>query len=69
MATKKPIFSIGVEVQIYPGDSYSKFGIIREIDEKGYTFEITESKATEYTPGDFIFWSHATPLKMKLFKR
>lgn len=66
--TKKPIFIVGVKVQIYPGDSYSKFGIIREIDEKGYTFEITESQAREFEVGDFIFWSHATPLKMKLVR-
>lgn len=69
MATKKPIFSVGVEVQLYPGDIHSKFGIIREIDETGFTFEITQSQASEYKTGDFIYFSHSKSLSMKLVKK
>ena len=68
MATKKPIFSIGVKVQIYPGDTHSKFATIIDIDPVGHTFEITKSDASEYKVGDIIFWSHSSPLKMKLIK-
>ncbi len=64
----KYIFEIGAKVQIYPGDTDKKFATILDIDELGYTFEITESQAREYSKGDVIFWSHATPLKMKLIK-
>lgn len=69
MATKKPIFSIGVEVQLYPSDTQSKFGIIREIDETGITFEITKSDARQYTPGDLVYFSHSKPLTMKVVKK
>lgn len=51
---------LGKEVQIYPGDTYSKKGIVRDINNAGVVFEITEAdKHTQYTVGKlhFISWS------------
>ncbi len=47
------------EVQIYPGDTYHKYGIVRDINEGGVVFEITRSTADDYKPGALVFiaWS------------
>jgi hypothetical protein len=47
------------EVQIYPGDTYYKYGIVRDINEGGVVFEITRSVANDFTPGAlaFVAWS------------
>lgn len=47
------------EVQIYPGDTYHKYGIVRDINEAGVVFEITRSTADDYKPGALVFiaWS------------
>lgn len=59
------------EVQIYPGDTYSKFGIVRDINENGVVFEITraDSHAYQYNKvGDTIFISYSNNLTFKLTK-
>lgn len=47
------------EVQIYPGDTYYKYGIVRDINEGGAVFEITRSVANDFIPGALVFvaWS------------
>ena len=56
------------EVQIYPGDTYSKFGIVREINSHGVVFEITRAEhgASQYRPGDLFFISYSNNLTFKL---
>lgn len=54
------------EVQIYPGDSYSKYGIVRDISEAGVVFEITKSNANDYTPGALVFIAWSARLMFEL---
>lgn len=48
------------EVQIYPGDTYDKYGIVKDINQAGVIFEITKSSAYNFVPGTirFISWSY-----------
>jgi hypothetical protein len=46
---------IGKEVQIYPGDSDSKFGNIEDITDQGILFKITKSKSKNFTVGKLHF--------------
>ena len=56
------------EVQICPGDTYSKFGIVRDINENGVTFEITRSNASRFQVGDIVFISYSNNLIFTLHK-
>ena len=63
MAKRKSVNDlVGKTVQIYPGDSTSKFGIVEEISDHGVLFKITKvdsSRDSQYTVGSlhFISWS------------
>ena len=48
-------------VQIYPGDSRKKFGIVVDINKAGVTFKITKSECEQYMIDDirFISYSHS----------
>lgn len=59
---------LGKEVQIYPGDTYSKFGIVRDINDNGVAFEITRSEASRYRVGDIVFISYSNNLTFTLHK-
>ena len=50
------------EVRIYPNDTYYKYGIVRDISDKGVTFEITKTNATTLDVGTFWFveWTNLT---------
>lgn len=51
---------VGKEIQLYPGDFDTKYGIIRKVDELGWTIEITKSNdPTLYKTGTTHFISHA----------
>lgn len=51
---------VGKEIQLYPGDSDAKFGIIKKVDKLGWTIEITKSNdPTLYKTGTTHFISHA----------
>ena len=54
------------EVQIYPGDSYKKKGIVRDINNAGVVFEITMSERSNYTVGKLHFISWSANLTFKL---
>jgi hypothetical protein len=43
------------EVQIYPGDTDSKFGTVVAVDDLGITFMITESNSSQYKVGKLHF--------------
>ena len=53
---------IGEEVQIYPGDTYKKWGRIIEVTDKGVLFEITRSEAHDYSVGSIRFISYSANL-------
>ena len=55
---------IGKEVQIYPSDTYSKFGIVESVDEFGLVIKITESKTKDYPVGKKVYFSHSKPLTL-----
>lgn len=47
---------LGRTVQLYPGDTASKFGIISEVDDLGLTITITESQSEDYIVGkEYLF--------------
>lgn len=52
----------GVKVRLWPGDTYAKYAVVREVDFFTVTFEITrvESGENYYAPGQRITlpWSH-----------
>lgn len=57
---------LGKEVQIYPGDTNKKKGIVRDINTAGVVFEITMTEASNYTVGKLHFISWAANLTFKL---
>lgn len=55
---------IGKEVQLYPGDTYKKWGVIEGVDDLGWTIKITDTEedySYKYKIGDRIFISHSKP--------
>ena len=53
------------EVHIYPSDTYDKFGIVRNISDKGVTFEITKTNEPEHRAHKvgalwFVAWNKLT---------
>lgn len=61
---------IGKEIQLYPGDTYKKWGVIKDIDDLGWTIKITdvEDCGSEYKIGDKIFISHSKPFSFKFLE-
>ncbi len=53
---------IGEEVQIYPGDTYKKWGRIIDVTDNGVLFEITRSQAADYSVGSIRFISFSANL-------
>jgi hypothetical protein len=53
-------------VQIYPGDTYKKWGRVIDINSEGVTFEITKSTCDDYVVGDIYFISYSARLTFKL---
>lgn len=56
---------VGREIQIFPSDNYSKFGIITDVDELGWTVQITKSESTHYVVGEKYFFGHARNVTFK----
>lgn len=62
-------FKIGTKVQLYPGDTHSKYGVIKEINELGWVIQITEADSrSEYKKDDIFFLSHSKSLSMRIAK-
>jgi len=57
---------IGKEVQIYPGDTYYKCGIIKEITESGVLFLITSTNSNSYKEGKLHFISFSARLTFEV---
>lgn len=59
---------IGKKIQLYPGDTYAKWGEILDVDDLGWTIKITDVKVwrgDHYDIGDIVFISHTTPFSFK----
>ena len=50
---------IGREIQIFPSDNYAKFGVIVDVDDLGWTIEITKSESNHYIVGQRYFFGQA----------
>ena len=61
---------VGKEVQIYPGDTYKKWGIVLEVNDNGILFRITkaESGAPSYQEGSIRFISYSANLNISYYK-
>lgn len=59
---------IGKNIQLYPGDTVKKYGKILNVDDLGWTIEITNvnSYNNTYTTGDVIFISHSKSFAYKI---
>ena len=59
---------VGKEVQIYPGDTYKKWGRIININDNGVLFLITKSDygcSDSYEVGSYRFISYSANLNFK----
>lgn len=54
---------VGKLIQLYPGDTTTKYGEILDIDDLGWTIKITKMNGNirTYSEGDVIFISHSKP--------
>ena len=57
---------LGKIVQIYPGDTYTKFGEVVDINEAGVTFRITKSQARDLSVDEVVFYAFSNKLTFKL---
>jgi len=57
------------EVQIYPGDTYYKYGIVRDISDAGVVFEITRTNASDFDVGSLRFIAFSSNLTFSLPKQ
>ena len=58
---------VGKTIQLYPGDTVSKWGEILDVNDLGWTIKITRINraAYHYQSGDVIFISHSTDFNFK----
>ena len=51
---------IGKEIELYPGDSYKKWGILLDYSPVGILVKITRSVShSEYLEGDIAFFAYS----------
>lgn len=54
----------GRRIRLFPNDTYSKKGVIKYVDDLGFTILITEAEERSgYAVGRTYFFSHANELK------
>lgn len=57
---------VGKEVKIYPGDSESKFGIVKAVNEHGVMFEITQGdRSGQYQVGKLHYIAFSARLNFR----
>ena len=61
---------VGKSIQLYPGDTYSKFGVIVDVDDLGWTVKITKSSSgcKDFVVGQEYFINHATKFMFAFIK-
>jgi hypothetical protein len=50
----------GKVIELFPGETYPRWGIIEEISDKGFLVRIVKSRTPEYQEGDIVFYSNLT---------
>lgn len=66
MDTKILTSLIGKKVQLYPGDTYSRWGIITEVDDVGFLIKITKADTrSNYEIGSTYFMAHSKQVVLK----
>tara|TARA_R110000868_G_scaffold290470_1_gene550669 strand:- start:1351 stop:1557 length:207 start_codon:yes stop_codon:yes gene_type:complete len=65
--TNSVLSLVGKEVQIYPGDSDKKKGILLEVSEHGFLFKITfySGSGKNYEVGKLHFIGKSNPMTLK----
>lgn len=63
MSFDKSKYVTGKLVQIFPGDTYYKEGYIRDVDDLGFTYEVT--KASHQSDVGIFFINHACKFQYK----
>lgn len=54
---------IGRKIWLFPNDTYSKKGVIKNVDDLGFTILITEAhERSSYVEGRTYFFSHSNNL-------
>lgn len=56
---------VGKKIQLYPSDTYGKFGVIKSVDDLGWIIKITESRCPSYEVGKEYFISHSKSFSFK----
>lgn len=64
---------VGKTVQLYPGDSVSKYGVIENLDDLGWTIRITRVGKSQHSYNDFevgetYFISHSKSLTFRFIE-
>lgn len=55
---------VGRKIYLFPNDTYSKKGVIKNVDDLGFTILITEAhERSDYVVGRTYFFNHANNLK------
>lgn len=65
--TKSINMFLNKEVQIFPGDTYKKCGIVKEVDDVGVTILITYYSGSDnnFEVGKLHYFSHTAVLELK----
>lgn len=54
---------VGRKIWLFPNDTYSKKGVIKDVDDLGFTILITEAdEMSSYAVGRTYFFNHANNL-------
>lgn len=60
---------VGRKIQLFPGDSVSKWGIIENVDDLGFTIRITKVESANYrhgySEGETYFINHSSNIIFK----
>ena len=59
---------IGKNIQLYPGEMSKRYGKILNVDDLGWTVEITDTNSRIYSIGDVIFISHSKSFIYKILQ-
>lgn len=64
---------VGKNIQLYPGDSVAKYGVIEDLDDLGWTIRITRVAKSNYHDSTFevdetYFISHSKNLTFRIIE-
>lgn len=64
---------VGLKIQLYPGDSVAKYGVIEDLDDLGWTIRVTRVatssyRETTFEAGKTYFISHSKSLTFRIIE-